>query len=173
MRGETGCHFTTLFGNTNVPTAAPATPTKKHTMLPILVVLFLISYGLMTMLIVEQGSTIESQRALIRELFRDSRELSAMKGKAIEEHRMAQSRAQTQAQTPGSQAPSAHTPSTQAQAPTTQTPSTQIPKNQAPSTQAGAQPRTQKTEKTQKPLFAPPSKPASDQAEDRRAVIVI
>lgn len=53
---------------------------KKHPFLPLLTVLFLISYGLMTMLIVEQGNTIESQRLLIRQLFSDSAELTAMKG---------------------------------------------------------------------------------------------
>jgi hypothetical protein len=69
VRGEDrGCHLTTLFGTTTVPIVAainaPTAP-KKHGWLPLLVVLFLISYGLMTMLIVEQGRTIESQRALI------------------------------------------------------------------------------------------------------------
>jgi hypothetical protein len=60
---------------------APQKP--KHTMLPVLVVLFLVSYGLMTMLVVEQGRTIETQRSLIHELFQDSAELSAIRGHAI------------------------------------------------------------------------------------------
>ena len=50
-------------------------------MLPILTVLFLLSYGLMTLLIVEQGSTIQSQRAMIQLLLGDSSELFAMKAK--------------------------------------------------------------------------------------------
>jgi hypothetical protein len=62
-----------------------AEPRKKHGWLPVLTVLFLISYALMTMLIVEQGRTIDSQRVLIHELFRDSQELSAVKQKAQEE----------------------------------------------------------------------------------------
>ena len=37
-------------------------------MLPVLTVLFLISYGLMTLLIVEQGTTIQAQRTLIHQL---------------------------------------------------------------------------------------------------------
>ena len=53
---------------------------RKHPLLPVLTVLFLIAYGIMTMLIVEQGNTIESQRLLIKQLFSDSAELSAMKG---------------------------------------------------------------------------------------------
>src|SRR5579864_3083352 len=75
------CTLTTLFG-TIEPAELPvieAVDRKKHGWLPLLTVLFLFSYGLMTMLIVEQGQTIESQRTLIRELFRDSRELSAVK----------------------------------------------------------------------------------------------
>ena len=89
LRAILGCHLTTLFGTDAVATTAviqaPAVPAvktaapKKRGWLPVLTVLFLISYGLMTMLIVEQGQTIESQRALIRELFRDSTELSAIK----------------------------------------------------------------------------------------------
>jgi hypothetical protein len=136
-------------------------------MLPILTVLFLISYGLMTMLIVEQGSTIESQRVLIRELFRDSTELAAVKGKAMQERKLAENQAQTQAH-----APSAKTPSNQVQAPTTQTPSTQLP-NHAPSSQVAPRRGASKTEQIQKPLFQAPPKPASDQAEDRRALIAI
>ena len=54
-------------------------------MLPLLTALFLISYGLMTLLIVEQGSTIQSQRTLIQQLLGDSTELSALKGKAIQQ----------------------------------------------------------------------------------------
>ncbi len=50
-------------------------------MLPILVVLFVISYILLTMLVFEQGKTIESQRTLIREMLKDSNQLAAIKGK--------------------------------------------------------------------------------------------
>lgn len=56
-------------------------------MLPILVVLFLTSYGLMTMLIVEQGKTIDVQRYLIGELFSDSNQLNNLKGALL--HRQA------------------------------------------------------------------------------------
>jgi len=57
-------------------------PKPKHTWLPLLTILFLVSYGLMTMLIVEQGHTIDAQRNLIRQLFSDSTELTSMKGNA-------------------------------------------------------------------------------------------
>jgi hypothetical protein len=116
----------------------------------------MISYGLMTMLIVEQGQTIESQRALIRELFRDSSELSAVKMKAVEEHNHAVASAQN---------PSSQNPSTQA-------PSAQAPTKQAPSSQAGPQQRLQKQAKT-KPEFQMPSKPAADLADHRRSLVTI
>ncbi len=64
-------------------------PKKKKVMLPLLIMLFLISYGLLSMLVVEQGRTIESQRGLIRDLFNDSTELSALKGKEILKGRIA------------------------------------------------------------------------------------
>jgi hypothetical protein len=50
-------------------------------MLPILVVLFVFSYALLTMLVFEQGQTIESQRGLIREMLKDSNQLAALKDK--------------------------------------------------------------------------------------------
>ena len=124
-------------------------------------VLFLFSYGLMTMLIVEQGQTIESQRALIRELFRDSTELSAVKMKALVEKN------QTQALT---QNPSSQNPSTQA--PSAQVPSNHAPVRQAPSSQAGPQQRAQNQAKP-KPEVQVPSKPAADLADHRRALVTI
>jgi hypothetical protein len=48
-------------------------------MLPLLVILFIISYSILTMLVFEQGRTIESQRSLIREMLKDSTQLAALK----------------------------------------------------------------------------------------------
>jgi hypothetical protein len=158
---------------TDAPVAA-----KKHGWLPLLTVLFLISYGLMTMLIVEQGRTIESQRALIRELFRDSKELSAVRMKAAQE--MAESNAaknqipvteQPTTQYPSAQAPSNQTPSNQAQS--NHYPSTQAPTKQAPSSQAGPQHRAQNQSATEKPDFRMPSKPALELVDDVRVLITI
>lgn len=156
-RGEPpGCFVTTLFGNTAVPSLAAAKPARKHGWLPLLTVLFLISYSLMTMLIVEQGSQIESQRVLIRDLFRDSAELSAFRTNAAKEQ---------------SQAASAKT-----QAPVTQNavqnPSAQAPNKQSPSSQAVPQHRAQSPAASQK-QFQMPSRPASDLADERRALISI
>jgi len=50
-------------------------------MLPILIVLFVFSYSILTLLVFEQGKTIESQRGLIREMLKDSTQLAALKGK--------------------------------------------------------------------------------------------
>jgi len=136
----------------------PATPRKKYGWLPVLTVLFMISYGLMTMLIVEQGQTIESQRALIRELFHDSSELSAVKMKALE------GRAQTQALAQNQQNPSTQVPSIQI-------PSTQAP-SKSPSSQAVPQQRAQIQAKP-KAQFQVPSRPASDLQDNRRALVTI
>jgi cytoskeletal protein RodZ len=140
-----------------------AAATKKHGWLPLLVVLFLISYGLMTMLIVEQGRTIESQRALIRDLFHDSTELSAVKMKAHSQQQAAPAQSATKNS-------STRTPSTQT--PSTQTPSTQAPTKQSPSTQAGSQQRIQNQVKKQK-SFQMPSRPASDLMDSARSLITI
>jgi hypothetical protein len=150
-------HLTTLF-RTIEPAEirlVQASDHKKHGWLPILTVLFLISYGLMTMLIVEQGQTIDSQRALIRELIRDSRELAAVKSNGHEQQRV-------QAREPV--APHRIAP---------QIPSTQAPANKkAPSSQAGSQSNPQSRAAQQKP-FRMPAKPASDVGDNSRVLVTI
>ena len=141
--------MTTLFGNTAV-IAIPA-PKKKRTLLPLLTVLFLFSYGLMTMLIVEQGSVIQSQRNLIQTLMLDSHELWGMKVKAI-----------------------ANASQNQANAHSNQTPSTQTPSTQTPSTQAAPQLHAQsRGAKTAKPGTQPPPMPAVDLVDQRRVLHTI
>jgi hypothetical protein len=145
---------TTLFGTvaeSKPLEAPPATTPKRYGWLPLLTVLFMISYGLMTMLIVEQGQTIESQRALIRELFRDSTELSAVKLKAQQE----------------AHAALAQNPSTQ-----TQTPSTQAQTRQTPSSQVAPPQRAQNQAKSKSEMQLP-SRPASDLEDARRALIML
>ena len=138
-----------------------AAPKKKRSLLPLLTVLFLFSYGLMTVLIVEQGSAIQAQRNLIKILMRDSTELWAAKGKAIGDQQVAQ--AQAEAKTRG------HAPSRQ-----TQTPSTQIPSKQAPSSQAAPQHHSQsRAGKIAKPDTQLPPVPASDLVDRRRALSTI
>ena len=73
---------TIALGSTPIET----TP-KKHSMLPFLVVLFLISYGLLALLVVEQNTTITNQRSLINQVMGDSMELTALKGKLAHQQR--------------------------------------------------------------------------------------
>lgn len=174
-----GCHLTTLFGNaattatTTVIPAVPAKP-KQHNMLPVLVVLFLISYGLMTMLIVEQGRTIESQRALIHELYHDSAELAAVKGRTLQENAVVDTQHALTAQLPSTQpqGPSTHTPSTQI--PSAQTPSTQVQSSKTPSAQVAPHSRVKdRAAKMPEPQFQAPSRPSADLADERRALRTI
>lgn len=167
-----GCRLVTLFENHalsmgSATNTSPA-PAKQRTLLPLLTVLFVISYGLMTMLIVEEGQTIDSQRSLIRELFRDSTELSAAKMKAQQELRNPPS---VKAQAPVGEIPSSQNRA--AKNPSSQNPSTQAPTRQAPSSQAGPQHRAPNAAATQKPQFRKPSKPASDLVDDVRTLITI
>ena len=92
-----------------IPQALPK-PKRKHSLLPVLIVLFLISYGLMSLLAVEQDRTIAAQRSLITSLLSDSTELSSLKGKMIQkQYAQAQAQAKagsrSQAQTPSTQSP--------------------------------------------------------------------
>jgi hypothetical protein len=169
LEARPGCHLNISFGYTSVmPIAAPK---KKRSLLPLLTVLFLFSYGLMTVLIVEQGSAIQAQRNLIKVLMRDSTELWAAKGKAIGDQQMAQAQAKENIR---ANAPSTQTPSTQAQTPSSQVQSNQIPSNQAPSTQAAPQHRSQShAGKIAKPNAEVPPVPASDLVDRRRALSTI
>jgi cell division protein FtsN len=134
-----------------------ATRKSSRSLLPVLTILFLVSYGLLTMLVVEQGRTIDSQRNLIHLLFSDSVQLSSIKGKAIQKQQTEdQTRAQTQKKSP----PVQPTPSD----PQAQSPSTHRP-------HAGA--KNQSTSKVGRPLPQKPPKDTSDQADDRRTLISI
>jgi hypothetical protein len=60
---------------------APKTTSRTTALMPLLVVLFVISYCILTLLVFEQGQTIEAQRGLIKEMLKDSSQLAAMKEK--------------------------------------------------------------------------------------------
>ena len=164
ISGIQGWRLTTLFGNTAVMTIAA--PKKKGSLLPLLTVVFLASYGLMTLLIVEQGVTIQSQRKLIQVLQIDSTELWTMKGKALHQMQVAQAQAQRQTQS------STQTPSTHGQDPLIQTPSTQTPSTQAVP-QHHSQSRAGKFAKPRShaPQNQVPPMPASDLGDQRRTLI--
>jgi hypothetical protein len=106
---RSGCHLWNLMGSKVVGQ-------PKRTLLPVLTALFVISYGLLTMLVVEQGRTIDSQRSLIGLLFTDSVQLSSLQGKAVQKKNAerAKSRGQMKSQaTPqNSQGPNSSSPAT-------------------------------------------------------------
>jgi hypothetical protein len=148
-----------------IPQALPAPkPKRKHSLLPVLIVLFLVSYGLMCLLAVEQDRTIASQRYLIRSLLGDSSELSNLKGKLIQKQ-YADAQAQAKA---GSRS--------QAQTPLTQVPSTQAPMTQAPMTQdkpGGNAQSSHNAGKTRKTVPPKPPLGISDIVDGRRIVETI
>jgi hypothetical protein len=121
-------------------------PKKRNSMLPVLVVLFLISYGLMSLLVVEQGRTIDSQKNLIRDLFNDSVQLNAMKIKEVLRQRAA-------AQPPAQNNAQAKSPSSQVS-----------PQNGGKNSSAV---------KTQRPALQKPPKPAADAADARRIPLTV
>jgi hypothetical protein len=175
-----------LFGQTTViALAAPKTSKKRYSLLPVLTVLFVISYSLMTVLIVEQGSLIQSQGSVIKVLLRDSVELWGMKGKANADKQIAKAQGQTLEQGPSTQPP-AHSQSPQipaAQSPSNQTPSNQTSSSQtsssqssstaAPSTQGVQQHATSRAGKAAKPGTQAPPIPAADLVDHRRALVTI
>jgi hypothetical protein len=153
-------------------------PKKKGNLLPLLTIVFVASYGLMTMLIVEQGTTIQSQRNLIQMLQSDSTQFWVLKGKALHERQMALAEAQRQAESLN-QTPLTHGQTLSTQTPSTQIPETQVPSAQTPSTQAVPQHHSQgragKSAKpqTQVPQTQVPPMPASDLGDQRRDLITL
>jgi len=119
----------------------------RRTLLPVLTVLFVVSYGLLTMLVVEQGKTIDSQKGLIQVLFNDSVQLSNLKGMAIQK-KQAEARAKKAPAMP------------------------QSPQLQSPVTPQ-AETKSHGTHKLRKPLPQKPPRDASDESDERRALVSI
>ena len=138
------CDLTIAYGS--IAVTPDATPKKKQSLLPLLTVLFVVSYGLMIALIVQQSVAIESQSSLIHMLMRESSQFWAAKGKAIAQQRAAQARAQAQA------------------------PSAKGPSAQAPMTQAPGRGSQAHAGKTTKPGFDMPPAPAADLVDHRRSL---
>lgn len=142
------------------PSNAVALVKPKPSLLPVLVLLFLISYGLLALLVVEQGRTIDSQRSLIQSLFDDSTQLTQLKSKTAQKQRAAEAQAQAEAK--------AHS---QAQAPSSQAQSSQAPSSQErPRDNAKSEHSTGKMKKLR------PQKPPTDTADtsdERRMVVSI
>jgi hypothetical protein len=156
-------------GYTILPVAAPK---RKRSLLPLLTVLFLFSYGLLTLLIVEQGSAIQSQSNLIKVLLRDSTELWTAKGKAISDQQMIKSQAEEKAKAKN-QTPSAQIQAPPAEGRSSQNSQVQSPSTQSPSTQATPEHRSSHAGKLAKPQTQAPPVPTSDLVDRRRALTTI
>jgi hypothetical protein len=88
----------TVIYNYGTESVAPRTTKRPVAILPLLVILFIVSYGILTMLVFEQGQTIESQRSLIHEMLKDSTQLASLKGKlARDDSKRLQGKASLQA----------------------------------------------------------------------------
>lgn len=150
--GELGGTVTLIYS------APDVTPAKtRGALLPLLIILFVASYGILTMLVVEQGRTIEAQRGLLQEMLKDSTQLADLKGKmARAEAEQGQAKALAQMPAPSlkkeKEKPSANN-------------SGSAPKS--PSSEAH---RSGKSARTARQL---PEKPAEDLQDARRSTNII
>src|SRR5215470_1706466 len=128
---------------------------RKRALLPLLVVLFLISYGLLTMLVVEQNKTIASQRTLIHLLFKDSLHLSALRKAERQKAHAAQgipaSDLQADAKTPSAKVPVIQVPHEEVR-------QEKIPSAQVPS----VKPKQQDGDHKQKAQKKTPNRPPAE-----------
>ena len=108
---------------------------RKRSLLPLLIILFLISYGMLTKLVIDQDRTIDSQRTLIHLLFKDNLHLSALKKAGDRSQAKAsQGTSSNSLQAPSSKVPIIQTPSNQV--PSNNVSTNQVPSVKGPSTQA-------------------------------------
>jgi hypothetical protein len=140
---------------------------SKRAQIALLAVLFTIAYGLLLMMVVNQGKTIQSQRTLIHLLFKDNQHLKA----------------KTAAAQPGASGVYGHdlNKQAQAQAPSSEIPSTQIPIIQVPplqippgkaSSRAGTK-SDRKSRKAEEKLPARPPAELTDPSDLRRVTFAI
>jgi len=140
----------------------------RHTLRPLLAVLFLVSYGLLTTLVIEQNRTIDSQRSLIHLLFKDSLHLSALRKaerqKAHQPHGTgAGNKTQEGAEAPGPKIP------------VNQVPQQKGPSTQVPSLKSKVQ-NGSKSDRKQRGQKKAPSKPPAeltDPSDMRRVSVAI
>lgn len=135
--------------------AALKTTTRPAVMLPLLVILFIVSYGILTLLVFEQGKTIESQRGLIREMLKDSTQLATLKGKlARDDSKRSQDKASAPAEQKDADSGNAD------------------PGNSAGGTK-GADKETKRPGKSAHSTKEAPGRPAADMEDVRRCTRVI
>jgi hypothetical protein len=149
-------------------TVVTASGRKPRPMLPLLLVLLLTSYGLLTALVVRQSKTINSQRSLIHLLFKDNLHLAAKKT-ATKTGVYDRTPAQAQNQISSSEVPSSQVPSTQI-------PLIQVPPLQVPSGKENPRVGTKPGRKSRKAEKAPATRPPAeltDPSDMRRVSIAI
>jgi hypothetical protein len=139
---------------------------RKLTALPLLVVLFVISYLLLTKLVIEQDKTIDSQSSMIHMLLKDNTYLSRLhkRSGALSRKPKSQDSSQLQAQNPASQNPASESASNQKS-------SSQIPSAQVPSNKVGPQANAKtgrRTRKAEKAIPASPPPEPTDPSDQRR-----
>ena len=163
---------------------------RKRTLLPLLIILFLISYGMLTKLVIDQDRTIDSQRTLIHLLFKDNLHLSALKkAEGGSQAKASHGASSNSLQAPSSKLPIIQTPLNRV--PSNNVSTNQVPSVKGPSTQAlsGKDPLIQvpsgkttaqnsaKTErksgKAQKPAPSRPPAELTDPSDMRRVWIAI
>ena len=136
---------------------------RKLSALPLLIVLFVISYCLLTKLVIEQDKTIDSQRSLIHLLFRDNISLSTQHKHAAKLPKSPLGQGKIEVQFPDD------APSTSAQ----ETPSKQVQSAQVPA--LNVQPQTKnkpdrKEGRTHKFLPEKPPVQLTDPSDMRRVL---
>jgi len=139
---------------------------RKRGLLPLLVALFLISYGLLTMMVVEQNRTIISQRTLIHLLYKDSLHLSALK-KAERQKAHTPAGAATGSLQADAQVQAGKIPVIQV--PPQKSPSTQVPTDRSKQQTGG---RAEHKQKAQRKAPRPPAE-LTDPSDMRRVSVAI
>ena len=152
----------------NQTVSVAAKPGRKHTMLPVFVFLFLVSYGLLTMLVVLQDRTIDAQADLIHLLFKESRQLSAIAAHQPFAAKQHQAKNNERAQTPATQVPAIQVPSTQVQQ---DQKASQIPLSQE-KRQSSAKPGKNQHKAGRRSPFRPPDE-VTDPSDMRRTLVSI
>ncbi len=90
----------------------PNVSKPKSKLFPVLVFLLMACYGIMTLVVIEQGHVIQSQRNLIIQLFQDSQQLTALKGQEGTQRAIEKKQAEANAK---SKASHSNAPKTQSQ----------------------------------------------------------
>src|SRR5258708_2026351 len=78
-----------------VPPTTKAKSNSNSKMFPVLVFLLTACYGIMALVVIEQGHVIQSQRNLIQQLFQDSQQLAGLKTQVAAQQAIDKKRAKT------------------------------------------------------------------------------